>query len=153
MSITASAPATSTTGADPTVTAEIEVIGNGAAHLLVTVDGERVRIEINRHLTRLYQQTDTEEATRLLRRHAGYEPTSAWTIGEHGHLTATVAEISGRCVTCVHGCGCEIGSTGCAHYQCLAATAEVANTCDGAALALDAKRPSYRRRPRRHASR
>lgn len=150
MSITTSTPAP---GTDLHVTAEIEVTGVGTAYLRVTVDGERIAFEINPHLMRLYRQTVIQEADRLLRRHAGYEPASAWISDEHGHLTATVAEISGRCVTCVHGCGCEIGGIGCGHYQCPAASAEVANTCDGAALALGAKRPSYRRRPRRSASR
>jgi len=148
MSITAS-----TTCTPLDVTAAIEVTRLGTAYLRVTVDGEPIAFEISPHTLRLRKMTVTAEAARLLQRHAGYQPSSEWTPDDHGHLTATVAQMTGRCITCVHGCGCEIGSTGCGHYQCPAASAAVANTCDGAALALDAKRTYPRTlRPNRRRS-
>ncbi|MEU4220360.1 hypothetical protein [Actinoplanes sp. NPDC026623] len=146
MSIT-TAPA-STLNASFTVTAEIDVPRYGDPFLRVTVDGEAVTVRINPHLLRLHGQSVTDEAERLLQRHAGYRTTTGWATDERGRMTATVAEISGRCVTCVHGCGCSIDAIGCGHYQCLAASAEIAHTCDGAALAVNAKRPALPRRPR-----
>jgi hypothetical protein len=122
------------------VTAAIEVTATGAAYLRVTIDGDQVAFEMSPHSLRLRRITETAEAERLLRKHAGYQPTSGWATDGSGHLTATVGEITGRCTTCVHGCGCQRGDTGCGHYQCPAAAAEVANTCDGAALPLSAKR-------------
>lgn len=143
----ATAPA-STLGAPFTVTAEIEVPRYGDAYLRVTVDGEALTIRINQHLLRLHEQSVTAEAERLLQRHAGYRPTAGWATDEHGHMTASVAEISGRCITCIHGCGCSIDGPGCGHYQCPSANDEIAHTCDGAALAISAKRPALQRRPR-----
>lgn len=122
------------------VTADIEVTPTGDAYLRVAVDGDTVAFRINPNSLRLRKITVTDEATRLLQRHAGYAPATDWATDERGHLTASVAEITGRCTTCVHGCGHTIGDTGCGHYQCPAAPAGHANTCDGAALALTAKR-------------
>jgi len=143
----ATAPAT-TLAAPSRDTAEIEVPGYGDCFLRVTVDGEAVTIRINPHWLRLHEQSVTDEAERLLQRHAGYRTTTGWATDERGRMTATVAEISGRCSTCVHGCGCAIDGPGCGHYQCPAASPEIAHTCDGAALAVNAKRPALPRRPR-----
>lgn len=133
-----------------TVTANIEVTRDGTAYLRVRVDGDLIafKIDPNTLQLRLHEKTVPAEAKRLLQRHAGYEPTTKWTTGADGHMSATVAEMTGRCATCVHGCGCELGSTGCGHYQCPAASADIVHTCDGAALALNARRtyPKARRR-------
>jgi hypothetical protein len=141
MSNTATAPASTT------VSAEIEVTHTGDAYLRVAIDGDVVAFRINPHFLRLRNQTVTGEAERLLQRHAGYAPASHWTTDTDGRLTTTVAEMTGRCTACVHGCGCSLGSTGCGHYGCPAATPEIAHTCDGAALALSAKRPPLPGRP------
>lgn len=133
--------ATSATGKPFTVTAEITTDMLGTAHLRVEVDGEKHSFTLNRHWLRLRQRTVQDEAARLLQRHAGYKPASAWTEATPGRLTASVAEIAGRCLACVHGCGHQVGDKGCSHWQCLAATPENANTCTGAALALTAKWP------------
>ncbi len=130
----------------PQVTADIEVTQLGTAYLRVSVDGDQLAFEINPHTLKLRMISVTDEAERLLQRHAGYRPATAWATDEHGHLTASVAEITGRCTTCVHGCGCGIDGPGCGHYGCPAASAELANTCDGAALAVAAKRTYPRRR-------
>jgi len=138
---------TSTTRDDqPRITANIEVTAHGTPYLSVNIDGEKVTFEINPHFLKLRGQSTTDEAARLLKKHAGYEPVTGWNTDETGRLTATVAELTGRCTTCVHGCDCGIDGPGCDHYKCPAATAETANTCDGAALALTAKRPPYPRR-------
>lgn len=131
---------TLTTPAQFTVTADIEVTRTGTAFLRVAVDGEQVTFRLDPNSMRLRRVDVTVEATRLLQKHAGYAPASDWMVDDHGHLTATVAEITGRCTTCVHGCGHTIGDTGCGHYGCPAAPAGHANTCDGAALPLTAKR-------------
>lgn len=140
-----------------TVTADIEVTSLGSAYLRVDIDGEPVTFEINPHTLKLRQISVTDEAERLLKRHAGYRAADAWTTDERGHLTASLGEITGRCTICVHGCGCEIGGTGCGHYMCPAASAQDANTCDGAALALAAYRTypaaDGKRYPRRGAAR
>jgi hypothetical protein len=136
----------------PVVTAAVHVTPLGDAYLHVEVDGEPITFEMSMHSLRLRRIDPVGEAERLLKRHAGYAPTGEWQADEHGHLVATVTEIDGRCTTCVHGCGCEIGSTGCGHYQCPAATADSANTCGGAALALAARRtyPTARQAERAH---
>lgn len=133
--------ATSATGEPFTVTAEITTDTLGTAYLHVVVDGDLHSFKLDRHLLRLREQSVQDEATRLLQRHAGYKPASAWTEAVPGRLTAPLAEIAGRCLTCVHGCGHGVGDKGCAHWQCLAATPEIANTCQGAVLALTAKWP------------
>jgi hypothetical protein len=130
----------------PQVTADIEITPVGTAYLRVVVDGELVAFEINPHSLKLRDISVTGEAARLLQRHAGYRPATDWATDEHGHLTAGVAEMTGRCTVCVHGCGCTVGDTGCGHYRCPAASAEIVHTCDGAALAVAAKRTYPRRR-------
>lgn len=136
------------------VTAAIHTSAFGAARLSVTVDGERFAFELNPHMLRLYKQSVTDEATRLLQRHAGYKPAGGWITNEQGHLTATVEEITGRCTTCVHGCGHGADDTACGHYQCLAAAGTTtANTCPGTEIAIAAKRPQPGGKPRRTTAR
>lgn len=144
--------ATSATDEPFTVTAEIATDMLGTAYLRVVVDGVNHCFTINPHFVRLRDLSVQGVAARLLQKHAGYTTTGAWTEGENGRLTAPVAEIAGRCRTCVHGCGHGVGDTGCGHWQCLAATPEIANTCDGAALALSAKR-TYRDESKRAVTR
>jgi hypothetical protein len=133
-------------------TADIEVNPTGEAYLRVVVDGELTAFRINLGALTLRRTTVTEEAARLLQRHAGYKPATEWATGDNGHLTATVAEMTGRCTTCVHGCGHGIGDTGCGHYQCPAASAEISHTCDGVTLAVTARR-TYPYAPRNRSAR
>lgn len=131
--------ATSATDQPFTVTAEITTDTLGTAYLHVAVDGDKHAFKLDPHLLRLRQRSVTDEAERLLQRHAGYRPASAWTEVD-GRLAAPVAEIAGRCLTCIHGCGHGVGDTGCAHWQCLAAKGTpLGSTCDGATLAVTAK--------------
>ncbi|MGK5677642.1 hypothetical protein [Actinoplanes sp. URMC 104] len=139
MTIATAAPATTTD-----TTAVVEIDATGTALLRVVVDGELVAFEFDVKRLVLRNTNPADEATRLLKRHAGYTVGSAWNTDERGRMTATVAEISGRCPTCAHGCGCAVDEPGCGHYMCLAAPAELRNTCQGAVIALDAKRPPLR---------
>lgn len=143
MSVTVTTRIVDTTG---TLTAEIITPRVGDPYLLVVVDGEKVVVSIREHLRLLHEQTVTDEAARLLQRHAGCQPVSDWTADENGRMTATVAEMTGRCATCVHGCGHSATTTNCGHYRCPGRTTDTAhaNSCDGAAIALGAKRPSLR---------
>ncbi|MFI7608472.1 hypothetical protein ACIBTV_25430 [Micromonospora sp. NPDC049366] len=145
---------TATTGSDApfTVTATIET-GLRETHLIVVVDGEPHCFRINRHWLRLEDRTVTDEATRLLQRHAAYQPATEWSPTGSGTLTATVAEISGRCRTCAHNCDCMPGSNGCGHFGCPFAAEDVANTCDGADIHLQARRPRRKRIAHRHVTR
>lgn len=144
----------STTTLKTVGTATIETGTAGAQYLLVAIDGELRCIQINTHWLALYQGSVTvrDEATRLLAREAGYTPVGEWREVKPGVQAVEVAAVTGRCLTCVHGCGCAVDGRGCGHFGCWATTEAVANTCPGAAVAVAARRPS-RRKARTRSSR
>lgn len=133
--------ATSATDAPFTVTATITATSAGRRYLALMVDGEMHCYAIDRNLLKLHAVTVEDEGTRLLQRHAAMQPATAWTETAAGELRADVVEVPGRCTTCAHGCFCEPGSGGCGHYGCWTATDANADTCDGARIHLEARRP------------
>ncbi|MGK5677646.1 hypothetical protein [Actinoplanes sp. URMC 104] len=118
-----------------------------AAHtrpvLHVTVGGATVELPIDLHGVIARNRTHRPlveavavEGAKQMRRSLGYAPAGAWRRDRKtGGFTVPVAEIPGRCETCVSGCACTKGSDGCEHLGCWGRGAYVKrNSCPGAAL-------------------
>ncbi|MBQ1048459.1 hypothetical protein KBX50_08270 [Micromonospora sp. C51] len=112
-------------------------------YVAVNLGGVEYRLNID--LARVFERTSRPiveavvvEAQRLMRRHVGYAPapgSRAQFDNRRGTLTFAVAEIPGRCDTCLHGCACQPLSDGCAHYRCRAFPApDLVNSCPGVAV-------------------
>ncbi|SDT74244.1 hypothetical protein [Actinoplanes derwentensis] len=120
-------------------------------HVTVGFATVQFRVDLARVITRsrgsLVSAVATE-AVRLLRRKTGYAPTGSWarTSTDRNAFTVPIAEMPGRCETCVSRCECRAGSDGCEHLGCRGQrTPDRANTCPGVAVLTAIPRNRSRR--------
>jgi hypothetical protein len=113
-------------------------------HLHVTIGSATLRLSLD--LSRLLARqrrggslvsAAITEAVLLLRRRTGCAPAGRWarTSEDRNAFTVAIAELPGRCETCVHGCECRVGRDGCGHLDCRGVrTRELADSCPGVGL-------------------